>query len=400
MELTFMGRTASSGRIAARALAVGIFAYEAWFFCAAGKTGDAAAGGTIWALVCTALFAFATLADRLALGRGIFFSASALAFIPSFICHLLEERGHMALTGAEVIASQVPFCHIAIATSILPAALFRTLDFPARLSGARSAFYPMLAYWLLSLVTVGRGWCSWVCFYGGIEDGLSSLPRKARLELGGRGPSLRRLNFALLAFVALAGLATLVPVYCDWLCPFKAVTEYSEPSTARSYVALIVFVGLFLGLVVALPLLSRRRTQCAVLCPFGALSSLLDRISPFRVSIDRAACVSCGKCDRSCPMLALDPEQRAEGGPASSCVKCGRCFEACPKRAIGYSFRGSSFRVLPSGGFLAELLSPALLLPFTAMSFGMIISTAFSAETMTRLVHLAQTGSFLLGGAR
>ena len=248
----------------------------------------------------------------------------------------------MAVTGAEVIAAQVPFCHIAITTSILPAALFRTLDFPAQLSGARASFYPMLTYWLLSLVTIGRGWCGWVCFYGGLEDGVSSLPRKARLDLKGRGPELRRINMAVLAFVALAGLATLSIVYCNWLCPFKLVTEYEAPVDARSYIALILFVGLFLGLVVVLPALSKRRTQCVTLCPFGAMQSLLDKLSPYRVAVNTSACVSCGACEWVCPMLAIDAESRASGGTRATCVKCGKCFDACPKNAISYRSRLSA----------------------------------------------------------
>jgi ferredoxin-type protein NapH len=389
--------------LAAASVAALAFAYEAWFFCAAGKSGAALAGGLAWAAFCAACFAAIALRGKPEPARRIFFAAAALAFVPSFVAHLLEARGHMAVSQLEIAGGQVPFCHIAITTSLLPAALFRTLDFAGALKGSRAAFYPMLAYWLLSLVTIGRGWCSWVCFYGGIEDGLSALPRRARLDLGKAGPAFRRFNKAFLAFVALAGLGTLVPVYCEWLCPFKLVTEYSEPSDFRSYLALIVFVGLFLGLVVVLPLLSKRRTQCSALCPFGAMQSLLDRLSPFRVAIDAEACVSCGACDRACPMLALDPGTRAKGGPASSCVKCGTCFSACPKGAIGYAFKhrssaGSGSSVSAGGSlrsFLRAFLSPSILFPFTAMSFGMIISTGFSADTMTRLASLLSGGGFL-----
>jgi ferredoxin-type protein NapH len=401
MELKAMESNRIQGRERAVDIAlVAIFAFEAYFFCVSGRAGEAAAGGALWGLFCVACFALIAGWRKPALGRGIFFFASALCFAPAFIAQLIEARGHMALSGSEIAAAQVPFCHIAITTSLLPAALFRTLDFPAQLSGARAAFYPMLVYWLLSLVTVGRGWCAWVCFYGGVEDGLSSLPKKARLDLAGKGAAFRRFNYAVLAFVALAGVATLVPVYCDWLCPFKLVTEYVDPVSARGYLALIAFVGLYLALVVVLPILSKKRSQCSILCPFGALSSLLDRISPFRVSIDRSACVSCGACDRACPMLALDPALRESGRPASSCVKCGRCFAACPKKAIGFSFRGLPFRASAARGFLARLLSPDLLFPFTAMSFGMIISQGFSSETLIRLIHLARTGSFLLGGPK
>ncbi len=406
---------------AAAALLVAGFAYEAWFFNVPGRSGVAMAGGIVWALFCTAIFATIAYRGRPDPARRIFFFASAAAFIPSFIAHLVEARGRMSLTGADIIASQLPFCHIAITTTLIPAALLGTLDYPAQLSGARAAFYPMLAYWLLSLVTVGRGWCSWVCFYGGIEDGLSALPRKPRLNLGGKGSSMRRLNFAVLAFVVLAGLGSLVPVYCEWLCPFKLVTEYSDPSDLRSYLALIVFIGLYLGLVVVLPLLSKKRTQCSILCPFGAMQSLLDRISPFRVAIDAEACVSCGSCDKACPMSALGPEARLAGRPAISCVKCGTCFSACRKQAIGYSSRVSSRGLgllaegsawlrrrggkLASGGafgleLLRHALSPALLFPFMALSFGMIISTGFSAETIARLVNLALGGGFAVGGLK
>ncbi len=405
--------------LAAAILVLG-FAYEAWFFLAAGKSGPGLAGGHLWAAFATALFAGIAFSGSPEPWRGIFFTSAALTFIPSFIAHLVETRGHMAVTGAEVAAGQVPFCHIAITTSILPAALFRTLDFPAQLSGTRASFYPMLAYWLLSVVTLGRGWCSWVCFYGGIEDGLAALPKRARLDTKGSGPMFRRVNRAILGFVVLAGVGTLIPVYCDWLCPFKLITEYSAPTSLQSYLALILFVGLFLGLVVILPLLTKRRTQCSILCPFGALQSFLDRISPVHVRVDRNLCVDCGLCDKACPMLALDKEARAAGRPASTCVKCGKCFGVCPKCALGYAAggggradnplrtarqtllsRGGSLSKLAGVGLgvLEDILSPGLLFPFTAMSFGMIISTAFSAETMTRIVGLLTTGSFALGGA-
>ena len=76
---------------------------------------------------------------------------------------------------------------------------------------------------------------------------------------------------------------------------------------------MIAFIGIFLALVVVLPLLTKKRTQCSILCPFGAMQSLLDRISPFRVAINTKACVSCGACDRACPMLAMNPATRAKG---------------------------------------------------------------------------------------
>jgi ferredoxin len=109
-------------------------------------------------------------------------------------------------------------------------------------------------------------------------------------------------------------------------------------------------------------------------------------------------------------MIALNPESRAKGRPESSCVKCGVCFSSCPKGAISFEsrikLRGAATKRPARWGqgflevFLDSLLSPALLFPFTALSFGMIISSGFSAETMSRLVRLVTTGSFLLGAGR
>ena len=120
-------------------------------------------------------------------------------------------------------------------------------------------------------------------------------------------------------------------------------------------------------------------------------------------------------------MSALGPQARSEGRPAISCVKCGSCFSACRRGAIGYSSRASarglgllaegSARLRRRGGALAsagafgldmlrQALSPALLFPFTALSFGMIISTGFSAETMTRLVSFVLGHGFAAGGLR
>lgn len=50
-----------------------------------------------------------------------------------------------------------------------------------------------------------------------------------------------------------------------WLCPFTAVSEYQT------------FVVLLAGLIVVLPLLTKKRTQCAFFCPFGVFQSIFRK---------------------------------------------------------------------------------------------------------------------------
>jgi Pyruvate/2-oxoacid:ferredoxin oxidoreductase delta subunit len=55
-----------------------------------------------------------------------------------------------------------------------------------------------------------------------------------------------------------------------------------------------------------------------------------------RPSFDEAACTSCGRCTRQCPMNALTVQPRAKRLTylRQRCIGCGLCSLACPKKAI------------------------------------------------------------------
>jgi ferredoxin-type protein NapH len=353
--------------------------------------------------------------------RRIFFSASAFLFFPSFISYLLEARGSMSVGAMEAFLNTTPFCHIVIPQAILPYLFGGVLVFPARLTNSFASAYAMIAIWLIATLTVGRGWCSWVCFYGGWDDASSRAFRRPRLPIKDEGKKIRYFSFAVLAFVALAGLATMTSVYCSWLCPFKTVTEYGEITDMASYIAFISFILLFFGLAIVLPMLTRRRTQCMSLCPFGAFQSIAGRVSPYRVRIDAEKCTGCGTCATVCPVMAIDEASLGTGKPKvlATCLMCGECVTACPKGAARYRFAWSRLPGLPSGlaerwrlrleeagktrGFahglaraLDELSSAQALMTTSGFTIGMIISSSFSVETVARFIQLVSTGSFLL----
>ncbi len=57
------------------------------------------------------------------------------------------------------------------------------------------------------------------------------------------------------------------------------------------------------------------------------------------------ACVSCGKCNKVCPMGIQVAETIGEGQVKSmECIQCGACVDSCPKRVLGYRMieRGES----------------------------------------------------------
>ncbi len=344
------------------------------------------------------LFAGMTFAEYKQKGSGvkyrrIFQILFAVFFCISFINDLFAERGSMAITAGAMSNAELPFCHIAIPQVLVPFVITKNIVFPARISGHYASIASMLCIWLALTFTIGRGWCSWVCFYGGWEEGFSHIAKKRRLNLLAKNKEIREFQFGFLAFIVLASIGAMSAIYCDWFCPFKLVTEFYPMTSIPSLIAGVIFIGLFLGLVVILPILTKRRTQCSSLCPFGAFASLTDRLSIFQMKIDTEKCKGCLKCAAACSFGAIDIKtiQEKKGRPEITCAKCGECVKACPEKAISYSFRFSHKCGKPEakgrvGKIMQQLLDPAQLFRFAAFTFGVIMSSDFVSKAITIII--------------
>jgi polyferredoxin len=244
----------------------------------------------------------------------------------------------MSFSQADIIECKIPFCHLVIPMMILPAAFTKSIIFPGTILEGFANISSMVVLWLVATIVLGRGFCSWGCFYGGWDDGFSRLRKKPVIKK--IGDSWRWMPFAVLLMVALTAALTLVPTYCDWICPFKAVTEFEQVTSVESAAKAGVFISLFAGLVIVLPVLTRKRTQCSFLCPLGAINTLSNKITPFTVKIDKKTCSECFKCVEVCPLFALTPEDIKSGKVSVFCSKCGKCVDACSKNAIHYGIKG------------------------------------------------------------
>ncbi len=393
-------------------LGLGIWCF---MFVVARSTGTARLAAWIVFAGILALFFLILRSGEVSRYRRYFFVAIALLFFPEFIARLLEARGTMMLGAAEILKNETPYCHIVTSVVLLPWLVTGKVVFPANTGAIAS----MLIIWGTATLVIGRGWCSWACFYGGWDDGMSRLARRARVKIGVANKRIRYFGFAVLGFVGLASLGTLASVYCEWLCPFKVVTEFGAVDSLRSYVSFLMFVIIFFGLVIVLPFLTRKRFQCMSFCPMGAFQSLLNKFNLYRVRIDEAACSGCRICVDACPTLSLNlPE--ADGGKkapivTATCTRCGECMSACPKNAISYGYvfcRGKSFfgsrreKLEGKRGAAAavlrritatmdELLSARALFIYCGFFLGMVFLSAFGTGTVNRLIRLVVHGSFL-----
>jgi len=321
--------------------------------------------------------------------RSALFIAVAIGLPLDFIPWMISTTGSMMLYPESIYSSGASFCPLTMPMLIVPALFKRIIIFPGELlpSAAHGAFTVMFFIWVGASLAIGRGWCSWGCFYGGWDELFSRLRKKPVIQHKQIDRRWIYLPFAVLLAIVLLSAATLSPIYCEWLCPFKALTEFPAPVSLLATLQVVIFAALFIGLVIALPLLTRRRVQCGLFCPFGAMQSFLNKINIFEVRIDPEKCSRCQRCIRECPTFSLDEGSLDSGKPLITCAKCGKCIDDCPKGAVKYHIKGTSLTASPATA-RALYLIPAFLL------MG-LIGAGIAGQGLYRLLKLITTGSFL-----
>lgn len=211
----------------------------------------------------------------------------------------------------------------------------------------RSISWYMIGFFLLVGSIFGRFVCGFLCPFGLIQEGLHKVPilkRFKRKNLPGHR-WLKYLKYGILiVFVILLPLYAVdqfgggAPAFCKWLCPSGTlmggwIQSIRQPQLRRVLGGLFAWKSIVL---IGLLLLSMfvYRPFCKYLCPLGAVYSVFNPIAFYHMELQREACISCGKCTRSCPMgIAVmehpnDPE----------CIRCGKCIGSCPEQCLKIHF--------------------------------------------------------------
>jgi ferredoxin-type protein NapH len=313
--------------------------------------------------------------------RRYFFATLGFLFPIGFIWDLFALRGSMSISVEKMLGGDTPFCFLAIPMMILPAALSKTVIFPGSILPTPSnphAIAAMVALWLAATLVLGKGWCSYGCFFGGIEEGMAAFPKKPRIKNIDR--RWRWMPWAVLAAVVLLSWATLEPTYCAWLCPFKAVTEYPEVRSLETAIQAGIFLILFAGLVILLPFLTKKRTQCSFLCPFGAFQSIFNKTDAFEIRVDTSRCADCLICENECPTYSITRASAKAGKPMMSCMKCGACVDACRKDAASWHIKGTKLGAAPERARLMYL--------YAAWGFAVMFGGSIIANTLQKIFSL------------
>lgn len=190
----------------------------------------------------------------------------------------------------------------------------------------------MSAVILMSIIFIlailfGPVFCGWVCPLGTMEEWVGKAGRKLfKNKYNNFVPKkldkiLRYLRYVVLVWVV---YMTSVSGYLlfDKIDPYNALFSFWSEEAAPSAIIVLV-VTLILSLFV-------ERPWCKYACPYGALLGISNKFRIFKIKRNKNTCISCRKCDRSCPMnIEVSDVEQVNNLQCISCLEC-TSERSCP----------------------------------------------------------------------
>lgn len=188
-----------------------------------------------------------------------------------------------------------------------------------------------LGIFLVMVVVANKFICTWGCQFGTLQDVLFGLNRNAADTASGVLPQYK-LPFVLTNTIRVLFFVTFSTVAFVWgvdmvspLDPFKVFSPLHLGITGVIAVAVLAVVSLFVY-----------RPWCHLLCPFGLVGWVFEKLSVFRIRVNHALCVKCGACERACPTTVMGAILRDEK-VKPDCFACQRCVQSCAVGAVTFS---------------------------------------------------------------
>lgn len=203
-----------------------------------------------------------------------------------------------------------------------------------------SSIFFVTGFLVLVGAIFGRFVCGFACPMGLLQDLIYKLPTR---KLVVRLKFLSYLKYAVLVlfvivlpFSVRGGAAFGDPWFCAYICPSGTVFGAWPLVLANDFLRGTLGFLFNFKTAVALGLLTAalfiNRFFCRVLCPLGAIYSLFNRISFFRINFNPSKCTACAKCNKAC-QLKLKPIIETTH---PDCIRCGDCVRACEEKAMTY----------------------------------------------------------------
>jgi len=171
--------------------------------------------------------------------------------------------------------------------------------------------------------------CGWVCPFGALQELIYSLPILKQLKR-------YKPPFAVTNAVRGGLFILMLLLLFGILGQRRGFVLYHAVNPFNLFDLSFEMVSIGVTIVVAIVLsLFVYRPFCTLICPFGFVSWVFERLSLARVRIDRDRCTACGACTTTCPTHAAADILNGKLLPAD-CFSCTRCLRVCPHDAIRY----------------------------------------------------------------
>ena len=198
------------------------------------------------------------------------------------------------------------------------------------------ALMPFIALGSMLLVgaLAGRILCGWICPFGFLQDLLHKIPSR-KFDLPAWTRNIKYVLLLLTVFLLPNVLGENTAFSFCRICPASALEVTVPDMIAGNAGAFTTGTAVKLGIAAAVLLLVvfSRRAFCSTMCPIGAFLAPLNHLSFWSVKVPTRDCISCKRCDRTCP-TGVNPSARIEVGESPSrsldCVVCHECQPVCP----------------------------------------------------------------------
>jgi len=191
---------------------------------------------------------------------------------------------------------------------------------------------------------VGRMPCGWVCPFGLLQELIHKIP-SPKFEIPKALTYMKYLFLALFIFILPAlvidDYSYGMTWFCKFICPAGTLEAgipliFLQPEL-KELIGALFYLKLAILIIFIVWMILSRRPFCRVACPLGAIYSLFNKHSVFKMIHDPDKCTYCQECYNNCPMGI----KFYEGPNQYDCIRCLKCLnESCRSGAISYEITG------------------------------------------------------------
>ena len=271
--------------------------------------------------------------------RGDFFARKiaavhlGLAVVVCFAVFLLSRRKMSVILKFVMLSITIVVFGFALGKAFNPmTGLVKVFKAIAGMEGNLTGRLLVLVLFVLMAVIGKKAICGWACPFGALQELIYKLPVLNSFKRENKLPfwitnTVRFSLFALFLaalFLDLFGLRSQGHILYHFMNPFN-LFSFNFPLAIVFYTSSVIAISFLFY-----------RPHCYFVCPFGLFSWFLEKISIFRIWINREKCTGCGACVKACPGLAMKGLYEKTAFSAD-CFSCGECLDACKFDALEYT---------------------------------------------------------------